>query len=168
MYLNGSFHFHSYHFEVDSLMSVDLDEESVFGENGNTDVPLPSFNTIKSPFPVISDKNQNDLSTAQPLISQSVQMHQNNITQPKTDELIDGIGNGKNKRQRVHAIIIVQPAQKPKGYKFRYRCEGKRAGSIHGANSTNEHTTYVTLQVAGCQERALVVVSCVTKDPPYR
>jgi len=62
--------------------------------------------------------------------------------------------------------IIEQPASK--ALRFRYECEGRSAGSIPGVNSTPENKTYPTIQVIGYQGRAVVVVSCVTKDQPYR
>uniref|UniRef100_A0A336K2P2 CSON015181 protein n=1 Tax=Culicoides sonorensis TaxID=179676 RepID=A0A336K2P2_CULSO len=63
-------------------------------------------------------------------------------------------------------IIIEQPASK--ALRFRYECEGRSAGSIPGVKSTPENKTYPTIQVRGYQGRAVVVVSCVTKDPPHR
>lgn len=62
--------------------------------------------------------------------------------------------------------IIEQPASK--ALRFRYECEGRSAGSIPGVNSTSENKTYPTIQVQGHQGRAVVVVSCVTKDEPFR
>lgn len=53
-------------------------------------------------------------------------------------------------------------------FRFRYECEGRSAGSIPGASSTPENKTFPAIQVIGHQGRAVVVVSCVTKDPPYR
>ncbi|XP_049790024.1 embryonic polarity protein dorsal-like isoform X2 [Schistocerca nitens] len=62
--------------------------------------------------------------------------------------------------------IVEQPA--PKALRFRYECEGRSAGSIPGVNSTSENKTFPTIKVEGYKGRAVVVVSCVTKDPPYR
>lgn len=62
--------------------------------------------------------------------------------------------------------ILEQPA--PKALRFRYKCEGRSAGSIPGANNTPEIKTFPTIQIVGWKGRAVVVVSCVTKDPPYR
>ncbi|KAK3923134.1 Embryonic polarity protein dorsal [Frankliniella fusca] len=63
-------------------------------------------------------------------------------------------------------VILEQPASK--ALRFRYECEGRSAGSIPGVNSTPENKTYPTIQVLGYKGRAAVIVSCVTKDPPYR
>lgn len=65
-----------------------------------------------------------------------------------------------------HVKILIQPAQK--ALRFRYECEGRSAGSIPGANSTPENRTFPTIQVMNHSGPAVVVVSCVTKDPPYR
>lgn len=62
--------------------------------------------------------------------------------------------------------ITEQPA--PKALRFRYECEGRSAGSIPGANSTADNKTYPSIQVVNYRGRAVVVVSCVTKEPPYR
>jgi c-Rel proto-oncogene protein len=62
--------------------------------------------------------------------------------------------------------ILEHPA--PKALRFRYECEGRSAGSIPGENSTNDNKTYPTIQVNDYQGRAVVVVSCVTKDAPYK
>lgn len=62
--------------------------------------------------------------------------------------------------------IIEQPA--PKALRFRYECEGRSAGSIPGANSTPDNKTYPSIQVVNYHGPAVVVVSCVTKDKPYK
>ncbi|CAB0015508.1 unnamed protein product [Nesidiocoris tenuis] len=78
----------------------------------------------------------------------------------------DGAGAGFNASQGAHVKILEQPASK--ALRFRYECEGRSAGSIPGVNSTPENKTFPTIQVVGYKGRAVVVVSCVTKDPPYR
>lgn len=65
-----------------------------------------------------------------------------------------------------YASILEQPASK--ALRFRYECEGRSAGSIPGANSTSDNKTYPTIQIANYVGRAVVVVSCVTKDFPYK
>ena len=62
--------------------------------------------------------------------------------------------------------ILEQPARC--ALRFRYECEGRSAGSIPGANSTPENKTYPTIQIESFKGPAVVVVSCVTKDFPYR
>ncbi|RZB54393.1 dorsal, partial [Asbolus verrucosus] len=69
-------------------------------------------------------------------------------------------------RRRAYVKIVEQPASK--ALRFRYECEGRSAGSIPGASSTPENKTFPSIQVMGYQGRAVVVVSCVTKDEPYR
>lgn len=65
-----------------------------------------------------------------------------------------------------YAEIIEQPA--PKALRFRYECEGRSAGSIPGVTSTSDNKTFPTLQIRNYNGRAVVVVSCVTKDQPYK
>ncbi|XP_076296669.1 dorsal isoform X1 [Lasioglossum baleicum] len=62
--------------------------------------------------------------------------------------------------------ILEQPASK--ALRFRYECEGRSAGSIPGVHSTPENKTFPSIRIAAYKGRALVVVSCVTKDPPHR
>ncbi|CAH0560654.1 unnamed protein product [Brassicogethes aeneus] len=63
--------------------------------------------------------------------------------------------------------IVEQPASK--ALRFRYLCEGRSAGSIPGASSTQENKTYPAIKVVGKPaKKAVVVVSCVTKDAPHK
>ncbi|XP_037958917.1 embryonic polarity protein dorsal-like [Teleopsis dalmanni] len=62
--------------------------------------------------------------------------------------------------------IVEQPATK--ALRFRYKCEGRSAGSIPGVNSTPENKTYPTIEIVGYEGDVVIVASCVTKDPPYR
>ncbi|XP_017877915.1 proto-oncogene c-Rel isoform X3 [Ceratina calcarata] len=65
-----------------------------------------------------------------------------------------------------YAEIVEQPASK--ALRFRYECEGRSAGSIPGVNSTPESKTFPSIRIVGYKGRAVVVVSCVTKDQPYK
>ncbi|XP_053201827.1 embryonic polarity protein dorsal-like isoform X2 [Panonychus citri] len=65
-----------------------------------------------------------------------------------------------------HLKILEQPARC--ALRFRYECEGRSAGSIPGSNSTPENKTYPSIQIESFKGPAVVVVSCVTKDFPYR
>nr|CAD7410836.1 unnamed protein product [Timema poppensis] len=86
------------------------------------------------------------------------------------EPLYGGGGGGTNmedaRKRSAHVKILEQPASK--ALRFRYECEGRSAGSIPGVNSTPENKTFPSIQVVGYKGRAVVVVSCVTKDPPYR
>lgn len=72
----------------------------------------------------------------------------------------------KSIRKKPYVKITEQPAGK--ALRFRYECEGRSAGSIPGVNSTPECKTYPTIEIVGYKGRAVVVVSCVTKDYPYK
>ncbi|GAB0089147.1 Embryonic polarity protein dorsal [Sergentomyia squamirostris] len=69
-------------------------------------------------------------------------------------------------RQVASVKITEQPA--PKALRFRYECEGRSAGSIPGVHSTPDNKTFPSIQVQGYRGKAVVVVSCVTKDPPHK
>lgn len=84
----------------------------------------------------------------------------------EVDPLFCGADMEDTKKKSVYVKITEQPASK--ALRFRYECEGRSAGSIPGVNSTPENKTYPTIQVCGYIGPAVVVVSCVTKDAPYR
>lgn len=74
--------------------------------------------------------------------------------------------NGSSSSLKPFVRIIEQPAKC--AIRFRYECEGRSAGSIPGVNATPENKTFPTIQVCNYHGKAVVVVSCVTKEPPYR
>ncbi|CAH1098641.1 unnamed protein product [Psylliodes chrysocephalus] len=69
-------------------------------------------------------------------------------------------------KKQARIRIVEQPASK--ALRFRYECEGRSAGSIPGSRSTPENKSYPSIRVEGYQGRAVVVVSCVTRDAPYK
>ncbi|XP_010572433.1 PREDICTED: transcription factor p65-like, partial [Haliaeetus leucocephalus] len=62
--------------------------------------------------------------------------------------------------------ILEQP--KPRGMRFRYKCEGRSAGSIPGEHSTDTTKTHPTIRVNNYRGPGRVRVSLVTKEPPHR
>lgn len=98
------------------------------------------------------------------------EMFQNQEVNPMANHNSPIIVNHDNAPQQdstsPYVIITEQPA--PKALRFRYECEGRSAGSIPGVNSTPDTKTYPTIQVINYVGRAVVVVSCVTKDFPYK
>ncbi|XP_061819117.1 proto-oncogene c-Rel isoform X1 [Nerophis lumbriciformis] len=62
--------------------------------------------------------------------------------------------------------IFEQP--RPRGMRFRYKCEGRSAGSIPGENSTDNNRTYPSLQILNYCGKGKVYVYLVTKNEPYR
>lgn len=73
-----------------------------------------------------------------------------------------------NPRSNVSVEIIEQPATKSK--RFRYESESKshRGGVIPGKNSSPDNKTFPAIQIKNYIGPAAVVVSCVSKDKPYR
>ena len=69
-------------------------------------------------------------------------------------------------KKSAYVKIVEQPASK--GLRFRYECEGRSAGSIPGVSSCQDNKTFPTIQVVGYSGKAVVVVSCVTTEQPYR
>ncbi|KAM6932921.1 transcription factor RelB [Xenentodon cancila] len=67
--------------------------------------------------------------------------------------------------------LVVLEEPKDRGMRFRYECEGRSAGSILGASSTDSNKTQPTIEIQGpidLLKRATVTVSLVTKDLPHR
>ncbi|XP_077645749.1 LOW QUALITY PROTEIN: transcription factor p65 [Lonchura striata] len=52
--------------------------------------------------------------------------------------------------------------------RFRYKCEGRSAGSIPGEHSSESTRTHPTIRVNNYRGPGRVRVSLVTKDPPHR
>ncbi|RLV71517.1 hypothetical protein DV515_00017369 [Chloebia gouldiae] len=52
--------------------------------------------------------------------------------------------------------------------RFRYKCEGRSAGSIPGEHSSESTKTHPTIRVNNYRGPGRVRVSLVTKDPPHR
>nr|QYW22363.1 RELA proto-oncoprotein NF-kB subunit [Xenopus laevis] len=62
--------------------------------------------------------------------------------------------------------IIEQPKQR--GMRFRYKCEGRSAGSIPGERSTDTSKTHPTIKINNYQGPARIRISLVTKDSPHK
>ncbi|XP_054481993.1 transcription factor p65 isoform X2 [Anoplopoma fimbria] len=66
-------------------------------------------------------------------------------------------------------VLVEEP--KERGMRFRYECEGRSAGSILGASSTEANKSQPAIEIQGPIDhlkRVTVTVSLVTKDPPHR
>jgi hypothetical protein len=75
-------------------------------------------------------------------------------------------GETMSTNTKPYVEIIEQPSKC--ALRFRYKCEGRSAGSLPGVNSTSDNKTYPTIRINNYHGRAVVVISCVTKDAPYR
>ncbi|XP_036402637.1 proto-oncogene c-Rel [Megalops cyprinoides] len=62
--------------------------------------------------------------------------------------------------------IFEEPKQR--GMRFRYKCEGRSAGSIPGEKSSDNNRTYPSIQILNFFGKGKVRVSLVTKNEPYR
>ncbi|KAF4071430.1 hypothetical protein AMELA_G00273200 [Ameiurus melas] len=62
--------------------------------------------------------------------------------------------------------IIEQP--KARGMRFRYKCEGRSAGSIPGEKSNDSTKTHPAIKVHNYSGPIRVRISLVTKNPPYK
>lgn len=68
--------------------------------------------------------------------------------------------------RRAHVRIVEEPTNKT--IRFRYKCEGRTAGSIPGMHSTADNKTFPTIEIVDFDGPAFVVISCVTSKEPYR
>ncbi|KAM3919715.1 transcription factor p65 isoform 1-T1 [Leptodactylus fuscus] len=79
----------------------------------------------------------------------------------------DWITSGQNAAPSIPYVeIIEQPKQR--GMRFRYKCEGRSAGSIPGERSTDSTKTHPTIKINNYQGPARIRISLVTKDAPYK
>ncbi|XP_005385810.1 PREDICTED: proto-oncogene c-Rel isoform X2 [Chinchilla lanigera] len=62
--------------------------------------------------------------------------------------------------------IVEQPRQR--GMRFRYKCEGRSAGSIPGEHSTEDNRTYPSIQIMNYYGKGKVRITLVTKNDPYK
>ncbi|XP_005662584.1 proto-oncogene c-Rel isoform X3 [Phacochoerus africanus] len=62
--------------------------------------------------------------------------------------------------------ITEQPRQR--GMRFRYKCEGRSAGSIPGEHSTDSSRTYPSIQIKNYFGKGKVRITLVTKNDPYK
>ena len=76
--------------------------------------------------------------------SATVNTHRNPVAQSTKSAMASG-----TPQQKPHVEIIEQP--KARGFRFRYECEGRSAGSIPGENSTAENRTYPTIKVGASE-----------------
>jgi len=79
------------------------------------------------------------------------------------------IEKGISATPRPYLEIVEQPASN--SLRFRYRCEGRSAGTLHGASTTGRYSetkTFPKVKIHGFQGPARVAISCVEADAPYR
>ncbi|KAJ8405769.1 hypothetical protein AAFF_G00312060 [Aldrovandia affinis] len=62
--------------------------------------------------------------------------------------------------------VIEQPKQR--GMRFRYKCEGRSAGSILGEKSNDTTKTHPSIKIHNCSGPVHVRISLVTKTKPYK
>ncbi|XP_072315003.1 transcription factor p65 isoform X2 [Eucyclogobius newberryi] len=67
---------------------------------------------------------------------------------------------------RPYIEIIEQPKQR--GMRFRYKCEGRSAGSIPGEKSNDTTKTHPAIRVLNYSGPMRVRISLVTKNPPHK
>uniref|UniRef100_A0AAQ4RG11 REL proto-onco, NF-kB subunit n=1 Tax=Gasterosteus aculeatus aculeatus TaxID=481459 RepID=A0AAQ4RG11_GASAC len=75
---------------------------------------------------------------------------------------------------RDDSLLMAEPAMqiyeqpKQRGMRFRYKCEGRSAGSIPGEKSSDNNRSYPSLQILNYCGKGKVRVHLVTKNEPYR
>ena len=63
----------------------------------------------------------------------------------------------------VKVQVVEQPT--PNKHRFRYECEGRALGALTGVSNKK---TFPTIKILGYKGPAIVVVSCVTDEEPYK
>ncbi|OCT77375.1 hypothetical protein XELAEV_18028473mg [Xenopus laevis] len=62
--------------------------------------------------------------------------------------------------------IFEQPRQR--GMRYRYKCEGRSAGSILGERSTENNRTYPSIKIMNYTGKGIVRITLVTKNEPHK
>ncbi|NP_001096177.1 proto-oncogene c-Rel [Xenopus tropicalis] len=62
--------------------------------------------------------------------------------------------------------IFEQPRQR--GMRYRYKCEGRCAGSILGETSTENNRTYPSIKIMNYTGKGILRITLVTKNEPYK
>uniref|UniRef100_A0A3Q0RVK7 REL proto-onco, NF-kB subunit n=1 Tax=Amphilophus citrinellus TaxID=61819 RepID=A0A3Q0RVK7_AMPCI len=75
---------------------------------------------------------------------------------------------GDDTRLMAEPAIQIFEQPKQRGMRFRYKCEGRSAGSIPGEKSSDNNRTYPSLQILNFSGKGKVRVYLVTKNEPYR
>ncbi|CAJ0933387.1 unnamed protein product [Ranitomeya imitator] len=88
------------------------------------------------------------------------------------EPLIDNVGH----HMIMHSTLMGEPyieifeQPRQRGMRFRYKCEGRSAGSILGERSSENNRTYPSIQLQNLNHnsKGKVKVTLVTKNEPYR
>ncbi|XP_070785623.1 transcription factor p65 isoform X1 [Enoplosus armatus] len=76
--------------------------------------------------------------------------------------------NPLNPVQTANAFIEIIEQPKPRGMRFRYKCEGRSAGSIPGEKSNDSTKTHPAIKVHNYSGPLRVRISLVTKNAPHK
>lgn len=90
----------------------------------------------------------------------------NQTTTIKANYLFGPTLDDNDDKSKPFVEIVEQPAKC--ALRFRYKCEGRSAGSLPGVNATSDNKTFPSIKIHNYVGRAVVVISCVTKDAPYK
>uniref|UniRef100_A0A6P4DYP8 Dorsal-related immunity factor Dif isoform X2 n=1 Tax=Drosophila rhopaloa TaxID=1041015 RepID=A0A6P4DYP8_DRORH len=103
-------------------------------------------------------------STSLPVMPSHLPLHLQNQSQTKN---LNPNQPRPSAKTEPHLRIVEEPTNNI--IRFRYKCEGRTAGSIPGMNSSPENgKTFPTVEVCNYDGPVTIVVSCVTSEKPYR
>ncbi|XP_015117085.1 embryonic polarity protein dorsal [Diachasma alloeum] len=71
-----------------------------------------------------------------------------------------------DKENAPYIEVLEQPASKE--FRFRYECERRSHGSLPGVHSTVWKKTYPKIKIVGLNTDAHLIISCVSKEAPYK
>ncbi|XP_036404277.1 putative transcription factor p65 homolog [Megalops cyprinoides] len=81
---------------------------------------------------------------------------------------MDGLFNWVETMNQVNPYLEIIEQPKQRGMRFRYKCEGRSAGSIPGEKSNDTTKTHPAIKVHNYNGPLRVRISLVTKTPPYK
>jgi len=148
---------------TEDLGRTDNDDRILLSSNNNhPNLKLTTGQSSSGETPITDKVNniQDSSRTTNLMKNISTTTTRNNNMAAKNNGL-----NMDEAQQQPFVEIIEQPAKC--ALRFRYKCEGRSAGSLPGVNSTADQKTYPSIRINNYTGRAVVVISCVTKEAPY-
>lgn len=129
--------------------------------------PLPTYNCNQVP-----SAHTEGMASMHTSRSHKVPAHrrgQGSAAAPRLSSLQTGTEHLERFLEKPSLVVVEQP--KERGMRFRYECEGRSAGSILGASSTDVNKSLPAIEIQGPIDsinKVTITVSLVTKDIPYR
>lgn len=137
-------------------------KEPLFGDKSMINYYENSYH--QSPTNIIDNQLQTRIADNFNMMSDN--QKNNQTTNNKAIYMLSPTLEDHDDKSKPFVEIVEQPAKC--ALRFRYKCEGRSAGSLPGVNATSDNKTFPSIRIHNYIGRAVVVISCVTKETPYK